>query len=165
MKKILKLGDEVVSRSAIAEATGLSLFRLDKEYFYPLKEGENMSWEISGLAVSVEWVEGISRTPKAKSDKPKKERKAKDPNAPKKERKAKAKKEVKPNAGVYIVERNMFETSKEFENVTEAIAYFEEGKNDPSVNETTVYSQLPGKPVVEQDNWAREQVEVVVQSA
>lgn len=164
---------ESVNRGEAAKLCGTSVFKLDRDFLLPLPEGTDTTVEVDkGIVLEVKWAEGGAVRKAKDPNAPKKEKKAKDPNAPKKERKAKAKnpnapkKERKakakkaPKEGakgtVYVVERNCFDESKEFDDITSALTFFEEGKDIEDVNETSIYIQEPGKPVEEQDSWTRE---------
>lgn len=161
MKRVLSLVSNGItsdesSRAVIAQAAGISQFKLDK-MLQGINEGESKDIDLgAGLAVRVSWVEGGSSKPK----------KVRDPNAPKKERakrEPKQKKEKERPAGTkYIVERNMFEEQKEFEDINLALAFFDEGKDIDSINESTIYVQNPGAPVEEQDSWKRDAAAVEV---
>ena len=150
---------ESVNRGEAAKLCGTSVFKLDRDFLLPLPEGTDTTVEVDkGIVLEVKWAEGGAVRKAKDPNAPKKEKKAKDPNAPKKERKAKAKKAPKEGAKgtVYIVERNCFEESKEFDDITSALTFFEEGKDIEDVNETSIYIQEPGKPIEEQDSWTRE---------
>lgn len=152
---------ESVNRGEAAKLCGTSVFKLDRDFLLPLPEGTDTTVEVDkGIVLEVKWAEGGAVRKAKDPNAPKKERKAKakDPNAPKKERKAKAKKAPKEGAKgtVYVVERNCFDESKEFDDITSALTFFEEGKDIEDVNETSIYIQEPGKPVEEQDSWTRE---------
>ena len=149
---------ESVNRGEAAKLCGTSVFKLDRDFLLPLPEGTDTSVEVDkGIVLEVKWAEGGAVRKAKDPNAPKKEKKAKDPNAPKKERKPKAKKAPKEGAKgtVYVVERNCFDESKEFEDITSALTFFEEGKDMADVNETSIYIQEPGKPVEEQDSWTR----------
>ena len=150
---------ESVNRGEAAKLCGTSVFKLDRDFLLPLPEGTDTTVEVDkGIVLEVKWAEGGAVRKAKDPNAPKKEKKAKDPNAPKKERKAKAKKAPKEGAKgtVYVVERNCFDESKEFDDITSALTFFEEGKDIEDVNETSIYIQEPGKPVEEQDSWTRE---------
>ena len=150
---------ESVNRGEAAKLCGTSVFKLDRDFLLPLPEGTDTTVEVDkGIVLEVKWAEGGTVRKAKDLNAPKKEKKAKDPNAPKKERKAKAKKAPKEGAKgtVYVVERNCFDESKEFDDITSALTFFEEGKDIEDVNETSIYIQEPGKPVEEQDSWTRE---------
>lgn len=150
---------ESVNRGEAAKLCGTSVFKLDRDFLLPLPEGTDTTVEVDkGIVLEVKWAEGGAVRKAKDQNAPKKEKKAKDPNAPKKERKAKAKKAPKEGAKgtVYVVERNCFDESKEFDDITSALTFFEEGKDIEDVKETSIYIQEPGKPVEEQDSWTRE---------
>lgn len=150
---------ESVNRGEAAKLCGTSVFKLDRDFLLPLPEGTDTTVEVDkGIVLEVKWAEGGAVRKAKDPNAPKKEKKAKDPNAPKKERKAKAKKAPKEGAKgtVYVVERNCFDESKEFDDITSALTFFEEGKDIEDVKETSIYIQEPGKPVEEQDSWTRE---------
>lgn len=164
MKRILALIEngkrsENVSRKVVADKIGKSQFFIDKNYLANIAEGTETSIEVDkGIVLEVKWAEGGAVRKAKDPNAPKKEKKAKDPNAPKKERKAKAKKETVQTKGVYIVERNQFEEQREFDNLNDAVSFFDEGKDIEDVNETSIYIQ-GAEGVDELDSWVRPAVE------